>query len=220
MPTEGAAVRAAAALALVLIVPLVAASCHAAGKSAPIVRPGAPGEASRTITAQKAADLSGVGHTPADVRFMQGMIGHHAQAVEMIELVRARSRRDEMRLLAQRIQLSQADEITMMQRWLQRRGEQAPSEHAHHAPGATLMPGMLSPEEMDRLTTATGDEFDRLFLELMIKHHDGALTMVMDLFTNPGAGQESEIFAFASDVDADQRIEIDRMSTMLSELKK
>ena len=216
MRIRPAAVGRAAALVLGGAV----ASCHAVGTGAPIVRPGAPGAPSRTISAEKAADLSGVRHTPADVRFMQGMIGHHAQAVEMTELVRARSHRDEMRLLAQRIQLSQADEITMMQRWLQRRGEQAPSEHAHHAPGATLMPGMLSPEEMNRLTAATGDEFDRLFLELMIKHHDGALTMVMDLFANPRAGQESEIFAFASDVDADQRIEIDRMSAMLSELKK
>ena len=216
MRIRPAAIGTAAALVLGGAV----ASCRAVGNDAPIVRPGAPGEASRTITTEKATDLSGVRHTPADVRFMQGMIGHHAQAVEMTELVRARSHRDEMRLLAQRIQLSQADEITMMQRWLQRRGEQAPSEHAHHAPGATLMPGMLSPEEMNRLTAATGDEFDRLFLELMIKHHDGALTMVMDLFANPRAGQESEIFAFASDVDADQRIEIDRMSAMLSELKK
>jgi uncharacterized protein (DUF305 family) len=206
-------------LALVLVVPGAATSCRAAG-NAPIVRPGAPGEASRTISATQAVDLAGVRHTPADVRFMQGMIGHHAQAIEMTDLVPARSPRDEMRLLARRIELSQADEIGLMRGWLQRRGEQVPNEHAHHQPGATLMPGMLSPEEMARLTAATGAEFDRLFLELMIKHHDGALTMVSDLFANAGAGQEPEIFAFASDVDADQRIEIDRMSAMLSELHK
>jgi uncharacterized protein (DUF305 family) len=151
---------------------------------------------------------------------MQGMIGHHAQAIEMTDLVPTRSHRDEMRLLARRIELSQADEIGLMRGWLQRRGEQVPNEHAHHLPGATLMPGMLSPEEMARLAAATGAEFERLFLELMIKHHDGALTMVSDLFANAGAGQEPEIFAFASDVDADQRIEIDRMSAMLSELHK
>jgi uncharacterized protein (DUF305 family) len=87
-------------------------------------------------------------------------------------------------------------------------------------PGATLMPGMLSPEEMNRLAAASGVEFDRLFLESMIKHHDGALTMVNELFASPGAGQEPEIFGFASDVDADQRIEIDRMSAMLSEMQK
>jgi uncharacterized protein (DUF305 family) len=151
---------------------------------------------------------------------MQGMIGHHAQALEMTALVGTRTHRDEMRLLARRIELSQADEIALMRGWLQRRAEPVPSEHAHHVPGATLMPGMLSPEEMDRLAAATGAEFDRLFLELMIKHHDGALTMVSELFANPGAGQEPEIFGFASDVDADQRIEIDRMSAMLSELQK
>jgi uncharacterized protein (DUF305 family) len=215
----GRAVSAAVALALVLPVPGAATSCARAG-SAPIVHPGAPGEASRTITAAKAVDLSGVHYTPADVRFMQGMIGHHAQAIEMTELLSTRSRRDDMRLLARRIGISQADEINLMRGWLQRRGQQVPSEHAHHAPGATLMPGMLSPQEMDRLAAATGGEFDRLFLEGMIKHHDGALTMVSDLFGSPGAGQEPEIFAFASDVDADQRIEIDRMSAMLSELQK
>jgi uncharacterized protein (DUF305 family) len=216
MRTRRAAVRAVVALVLAG----AAASCHAAGTSAPIVHPGAPGEASRTISATQAVDLAGVRHTPADVRFMQGMIGHHAQAIEMTDLVPARSRRDEMRLLARRIEISQADEIGLMRGWLQRRGEQVPNEHAHHLPGATLMPGMLSPEEMARLTAATGAEFERLFLELMIKHHDGALTMVSDLFANAGAGQEPEIFAFASDVDADQRIEIDRMSAMLSELHK
>ena len=216
MPTRRAAVRVAVALGLTG----AAVSSCAVGNGAPIVHPGAPGEPSRTITATKAVDLSGVRHTPADVRFMQGMIGHHAQALEMTELVTARTRRDEMRLLARRIELSQADEITLMRHWLQVRGEQVPNEHAHHAPGATLMPGMLSPVEMDRLAAVTGVEFDRLFLEGMIKHHDGALTMVSDLFANPGAGQEPEMFAFASDVDADQRIEIDRMSAMLSELQK
>ncbi len=215
MRSGRATVRPAVALALVV----AAASCRSAG-SAPIVHPGAPGEASRTITAAKAVDLSGVEYTPADVRFMQGMIGHHAQAIEMTELLSSRSRRDDMHLLARRIEISQADEINLMRGWLQRRGQQVPAEHAHHAPGATLMPGMLSPEEMDRLAAASGPEFDRLFLEGMIKHHDGALTMVSELFASAGAGQEPEIFAFASDVDADQRIEIDRMSAMLSELKK
>jgi uncharacterized protein (DUF305 family) len=216
MPTRCAAGTAAVVLALAGPV----ASCRAVSSSAPIVQPGAPGEASRTITARTAVDLSQVRHTPADVRFMQGMIGHHAQALEMTALVGTRTPRDEMRLLARRIELSQADEITLMRGWLQRRGEQIPSEHAHHVPGATLMPGMLSPEEMNRLAAASGVEFDRLFLESMIKHHDGALTMVNELFASPGAGQEPEIFGFASDVDADQRIEIDRMSAMLSEMQK
>jgi uncharacterized protein (DUF305 family) len=214
------AARAAVTAALVVAVPGLAASCRTAGNRPPIVHPGAPGEASRTITAAKAVELSGVQYTPADVRFMQGMIGHHAQAIEMTELLSTRSRRDDMRLLGRRIEISQADEMNLMRGWLQRRGQQVPSEHDHHMPGATLMPGMLSPEEMARLAAATGAEFDRLFLQGMIKHHDGALTMVSDLFASPGAGQEPEIFAFASDVDTDQRIEIDRMSAMLVELQK
>jgi uncharacterized protein (DUF305 family) len=149
---------------------------------------------------------------------MQDMIGHHAQALEMVALLRSRTNRDDMRLLARRIELSQADEIALMQRWLQARGLPVPDAHAHHAPGATLMPGMLTPEEMGRLGAATGGAFDRLFLELMLKHHQGALVMVRELFASPGGGQESDIFAFATDVDADQRIEMARMGAMLREL--
>jgi uncharacterized protein (DUF305 family) len=197
-------------------------SCRTAGvaEAPPLVQPGAPGESSRIISAEKAVDLSRVQHTPEDVRFMQGMIGHHAQALEMTELLKTRTSNDGMRKLALRIEVSQADEIKMMQEWLKRRGEQAPDEHAHHAHGATLMPGMLTPDEMARLAGLKGPEFDRAFLEFMIKHHDGALVMVKELFSKPGAGQEADIFAFASDVDADQRMEIDRMGAMLKELQK
>jgi uncharacterized protein (DUF305 family) len=186
----------------------------------PIVQPGAPGEASRVITPESAAGLPQVQHTVADVRFMQGMIGHHAQAIEMTSLLESRSSSEDMRKLAGRIEVSQADEIKMMQQWLQRRGHPPPDPHAHHKSGATLMPGMLTGDEMGRLAAAKGVEFDRLFLEFMIKHHEGALTMVRELFATPGAGQESEIFAFASDVDADQRMEIERMSGMLAMLAK
>ena len=208
-------------IAVVLLTAGVAA-CRSAGVEprAQILQPGAPGEASRVIAADKAIDLSKVRHTAADVRFMQGMIGHHAQAVEMVALVPTRSSRDDMRMLALRIDVSQADEIKMMQGWLQLRGQALPDPHAHHAQGATLMPGMLTAEEMGRLAEAKGVEFDRLFLEGMIKHHAGALTMVQELFSSPGAGQDSEIFAFASDVDADQRMEIDRMSALLKELQQ
>ncbi len=191
------------------------------GAKAPeIIQPGAPGQASRVIGQDQATDLSKVQHTAADVRFMQGMIGHHAQAVEMVDLLRTRTSRKDMQLLGQRIALSQADEIKMMQRWLEVRGQEIPGPHAMHMHGAMLMPGMLTPEEMEQLAAAKGDEFDRLFLEGMIKHHGGALTMVQELFATPGAGQEAEIFAFAADVDADQRMEIDRMSAMLKELQK
>ena len=149
---------------------------------------------------------------------MQGMIHHHAQALDMTALLATRTSSEGMRQLALRMELSQADEIRMMRRWLELRGQEAPAGHAHHMPGATLMPGMLTPEEMGRLTEATAAVFDRLFLEFMIKHHAGALMMVQELFSRAGAAQESEIFAFASDVDADQRIEIDRMGTMLKEM--
>ena len=199
-----------------LFASVAAVSCRSASPASPqIIQPGAPGQASRVVDAAAAADVSKVPFTPADVRFMQGMIGHHAQALDMTALVATRSSSDAIRKLAQRIELSQADEIKMMQEWLTGRGQKVPDQHAHHAPGATLMPGMLTAEEMARLAQATGPEFDRLFLEFMIKHHEGALTMVQDLFAQPGAGQESDVFAFASDVDADQRMEIDRMRAAL-----
>jgi uncharacterized protein (DUF305 family) len=200
---------------------LISAACRTAGDPAPpIVQPGAPGSGTRAIDATRAADLSGVQHTAADVRFMQGMIGHHAQALEMTALVPARTEREEMRLMSRRIELSQADEIKMMQDWLTARGQKLPDAHAHHVAGATLMPGMLTAQEMQRLTDARGPSFDRLFLEFMIKHHDGALIMVKDLFATPGAGQEPEMFAFVSDVEADQRMEIERMGAMLVTLKE
>jgi uncharacterized protein (DUF305 family) len=185
-----------------------------------IIQPGAPGRDGRVLDVASATDLSKVQHTDADVRFMQGMIGHHAQAIEMVALLYTRSAREDMKLLAKRIEVSQEDEIKMMQDWLQHRGQSRPDPHAHHTQGATLMPGMLTAEEMSRLAAAKGDQFDRLFLEGMIKHHAGALTMVTELFSTPGAGQEADIFAFASDVDADQRMEIDRMSAMLAMIKE
>lgn len=186
----------------------------------PIVQPGAPGEATRSISAQEATDLSKVQFVGGDVKFMQGMIGHHAQALEMVALVPTHTGNADLKKLALRIDLSQADEIRMMQRWLEVRGQHIPDLNAMHMHGATLMPGMLTPDEMKQLAAARGDEFDRLFLEGMIKHHGGALTMVETLFAEPGAGQDSEIFAFASDVEADQRMEIDRMGAMLARIKE
>ena len=208
---------AAAAVALV-----VGAGCRSAPRTQQpaIVQPGAPGEAARVISAEQATDLSAIRHTPGDVQFMQGMIGHHAQALEMSALVPSRTDNEDIRKLAQRIEISQADEIRMMREWLQARGAPLPDEHAHHAHGATLMPGMLTSEEMQRLAAAKGGEFDQLFLAGMMKHHEGALTMVEELFAKPGAGQEPDIFAFASDVDADQRMEIDRMGALLARLKE
>jgi uncharacterized protein (DUF305 family) len=206
-------------ICLLLIAGATACRTTAGEPVPPILQPGAPGEASRVISAAEAVDLSGVRHTAADVRFMQTMVGHHAQALEMVALLQSRTQREDMRLLAHRIELSQQDEIMLMQRWLQMRGEQVPDAHAHHAAGAPLMPGMLTPEEMGRLAAARDKEFDRLFLEFMVKHHEGALVMVSELFSSPGAAQESDIFSFATDIDADQRIEIARMGAMLRELQ-
>jgi uncharacterized protein (DUF305 family) len=186
----------------------------------PIVQPGAPGEPSRVIAPGQASDLSRVQYTGADIKFMQGMIGHHAQAVEMVALVPSRTSSDGVRQLALRIDVSQKDEMNMMREWLLARGQQIPDPRAHHMMGTTLMPGMLTPEEMERLAAAKGVEFDRLFLEGMIKHHAGAITMVHDLFATEGAGQTPDVFSYASDVDADQRMEIDRMGAMLKELPK
>lgn len=151
----------------------------------------------------------------ADAGFMQGMIAHHEQAVTMAALVPARSSRGDMRLLAERIDVSQRDEIAMMRRWLEKR--HVKDEHGGHH---MLMPGMLSEAELAELGKAKGSEFDRLFLQDMIRHHEGALTMVTELFATRGAGQEAELFSFASGVDADQRAEIRRMRAMLSTLQR
>jgi len=199
-----------------------AVACRSANVSGGpgLIQPGAPGQEGRTVSVAESTDLSRVQFRPADVAFMQGMIGHHQQAIEMAALLPSRTSREDMKLLAKRIEVSQIDEIQMMQEWLKARGQTLPDPHAHHQHGATLMPGMLTQEEMARLEAAKGVEFDRLFLEGMIKHHGGALTMVRDLFASPGAGQDGDIFAFASDVEADQQMEIDRMGALLRELQK
>ena len=183
-----------------------------------IVQPGAPGEPTRTLTIEEAAALRRPVHVDADVRFMQGMIHHHGQALDMTELLSSRTESEEMRMLAQRIDISQTDEIGTMEGWLKSRGEDAPrvrEEDATPLSDDQLMPGMLTERQMAQLASATGEAFDRLFLEFMIVHHQGALSMVSELFLVSRAGQEPEIFQFASNVDADQTTEIGRMRTML-----
>jgi uncharacterized protein (DUF305 family) len=207
-------------MALAGLIAAVSLSCRTSGLDAPIVQPGAPGEPTQEITAQQAIDLRAIRATAADVEFMQGMIGHHQQAIEMAELLATRTNDDTMRKLGHRIEISQVDEIRLMQQWLTGHHQAVPDEHAMHMHGATLMPGMLTPDEMDHLAATKGKTFDQLFLEGMIKHHGGALTMVADLFSQAGAGQDPDIFMFVSDVDADQRAEIARMSAMLEELGK
>ena len=195
---------------------LAAAGCGAAAMETtpPVARPVV--ESTEAGPTRAAADTTPrARRNEADARFLRDMIGHHAQALEMTELVPGRAARADLRLLAERIAVSQKDEIATMERWLRSRGEAVPSADAHHhAHGAgdhAGMPGMATPEEMARLAASTGAEFDRLFLELMIRHHEGALTMVAELFAAPGGGQEPEIFQLASDVEADQRAEIARM---------
>jgi uncharacterized protein (DUF305 family) len=163
-------------------------------------------------TAPAANPIEGGGSTDADVRFVQEMIHHHAQALEMTELVADRAESAQLERLALRIEISQVDEIARMRRWLERRGEEAPGGHAHGA----LMPGMLTAEQMASLAAARGAEFDRLFLELMIQHHEGALVMVRELHAGGAGPQEPELFQLVSHIDADQRAEIARMRGMLS----
>ena len=159
-----------------------------------------------------------------DVEFMQGMIMHHAQAVEMTALIDSRSTNKELRLLGARISHSQSDEMRFMQRWLEARGEPVKMPMADmkgmEMPGMNmshqmLMPGMLTEKQMDALKRAKGADFDRLFLAGMIQHHTGALTMVKDLFNTAGAGQDADLFNFATDVDSGQRAEIKIMQGML-----
>lgn len=189
---------------------------------ATVVQPGAPGEPTKTLPASTHATLPPISR--ADVEFMQGMIMHHSQAVEMTALIPSHTENKQVRALGAKISSSQADEIRMMQRWLAARG-QATSMEMPGMPGMdmsghamALMPGMLSPKQMEALRKARGEEFDRLFLSGMIQHHGGALVMVKDLYNNPGAGQDAEIFDFTTDVDNSQRAEIRIMQNILEEL--
>ena len=182
-----------------------------------VVQPGAPGQPSKTLPASTRAILPP--RSPADVEFMQGMIMHHSQAVEMTALISSHTENKDLRSLGARISSSQSDEIRFMKRWLAARGESVsmsmsgmPEMDGHAMP---LMPGMLSPQQMEALRKSTGAEFDRLFLIGMVQHHDGALTMVKDLFNTAGAGQDAEIFDFATDADNTQRAEIKIMQAML-----
>ena len=187
-----------------------------------IVQPGAPGKPSTVLPSSSRAMLPP--RSAKDTEFMQGMIMHHAQAVEMTALIEDRTQNRELRLLGARIKQSQSDEMKFMKRWLEAHGEPVEAkmtgmDHSkmsghHHS---MLMPGMLSEQQMDALKAARGAEFDRLFLEGMIQHHEGALVMVKELFGSPGAGQDAQLFNFATDVDSGQRAEIRIMQAMLGE---
>ena len=183
-----------------------------------VVQPGAPGKRTRVLPPTTKGKLPPV--ATADVQFMQGMIVHHAQAVEMTALIESHTENQDVRSLGARISHSQSDEIKFMKRWLVSRGQPIAdathSMHMHHQNMShDLMPGMLTAEQMEALRQARGDEFDRLFLTGMIQHHGGALDMVKDLHDTAGAGQDAELFNFATDVDSGQRAEIRIMQNML-----
>ncbi|MDT8439419.1 MAG: DUF305 domain-containing protein [Wenzhouxiangellaceae bacterium] len=184
---------------------------------APIVNPGAPGQPSRLIDAEEARTLAATTYTAADVRFLQDMIPHHHQALEMAWLVENRSTSSELVDLAGRIERSQNDEITFMKGWLNERGESVPDPTAAHAMHTThKMAGMASPEQMAQLAKSEGEAFDTLFLELMIEHHKGALTMVEELLEQPGSAYDPVLYEFTNDITNDQEAEIERMTAMLA----
>ncbi len=180
-----------------------------------------------TATRQGASEhvVAPASYTAADVHFMGGMIGHHAQAVLMAGWAPSHAASAAVRALCERIVVGQRDEIVLMQRWLRDRHETVPEVDTsrHSMPGmdhASLMPGMLTAEQLAQLDSSRGPEFDRLFLKFMIQHHQGAITMVNQLFGSQGGGEEEIVYRFASDVYADQTTEIDRMTRMLDVLRR
>ena len=182
---------------------------------APVVQLGAPGESNRTLSPDEIDDLEQpVGHTGADVAFVQNMIPHHQQALEMTAMVDAQTASKQVPQLAERIEVSQTDEIAQLEGWLTERGETLPGAHAHH--GGEMMPGMLTEQELAQLRAAQGRRFDRLFLNYMIRHHEGAVVMVGELLAG-GSGQESEVFQLAQHIESDQLVEISRMKRILAD---
>lgn len=179
------------------------------------VQPGAPGEQGRELTDDEAAAIGAPGHTAADTAFMQAMIAHHQQALDMAGLVAGRTGRDDLPLLAERIIESQEAEIELIEEWLTDRDEEVPddADHGEHEG----MPGMATAAQLDELEAADGAAFDRLFLELMIAHHQGAVTMVTDLYAD-GGGLEPAADGLARGIEADQNIEIGRMQELLASM--
>jgi uncharacterized protein (DUF305 family) len=198
---------------------------------APIVQPGAPGHSSKILSPETAVTVPRE-PAEADTKFMQGMIMHHSQAVEMTAMMPSRTHNKELLALGKRISISQTDEMKYMKQWLEDRGKPVEMEHAMPAHDMAhmdhmkmamppmMMPGMLTPEQMKALAAATGPAFDRLFLTGMIQHHGGALTMVQELFDIPATGQDAQLYDFVTDVDNTQRAEINIMQGMLNKGKK
>jgi uncharacterized protein (DUF305 family) len=185
----------------------------------PVVQLGPPGETGTPLSEDEIAELEETSYTEADVAFVQNMIPHHAQALVMTDLVTDRTGRDDLPLLAERMDVSQRDEIALMERWLEERGEEVPDASAGHDHGdGELMPGMLTEDDLARLEAASGRAFDELFLQYMIRHHEGALVMVAELLSGGEGGQASDVFQLAQHIDSDQSIEIARMKSLLAEI--
>jgi uncharacterized protein (DUF305 family) len=210
-------------LAALFLVGLPAAPAQ---ESAPIVQPGAPGQPGKFLN-EKTVWTPAKAPFGADVEFMQGMIMHHSQAVDMVALLRTRGKSPALKSFGEKISVSQSDEIGFMQRWLETRGKPTTMkmDHSHMSAAEMknmnmLMPGMLTPEQMAALAKARGAQFDHLFLTGMIQHHGGALTMVEELFNTPGAAQDPVLFDFATDIENTQSAEIKIMRGMLDKEKK
>ncbi len=193
----------------------------------PLQQPGAPGQPNKNLGATVGTAVREP--TKADVDFMQGMVMHHSQAVEMVGLMKDRTKNPDLLDMGKRISISQGDEILFMKRWLAFYNHPVQEDSMAGMPGMEhmdmnmdmpTMPGMLSPRQMEALRKAKGPEFDHLFLTGMIQHHTGALTMVKELFATQGSGQEPQLFDFTADVDVTQRGEIDMMQNMLAKEKK
>jgi len=210
-------------LAALLAALAVTACAHGSGDEAP--RPDASSTAQLEALYRARTDSARLRFTDADVHFMTGMIGHHGQALVMSAMAPTHGASPSIQTLAARIINAQNDEIAWMERWLRDRGQPVPQLHiqgttlrVHGAEHAMHMPGMLTDEQLQELDAARGAEFDRLFLTYMIQHHQGAVTMVHDLFGTDGAAQGAATFKLASDIQVDQSTEIARMKLMLDSL--
>ncbi|MFB6611042.1 DUF305 domain-containing protein [Agromyces sp. NPDC056379] len=206
-------------MALALVFGLAACTAGEVGPTSPVVQLGAPGEENHTLAPDESLNLESPKHTEADEQFMLDMIAHHDQAITMTGFVDERTDDRDIRLLAERMQVSQQDEIDLITRWLQDRvvplNDARAGGHDGHDADGHEMPGMLTEEQLAELEAADGAEFERLFLEYMIQHHQGAVQMVNELYT-AGGGHESEIDQFARHVESDQGVEIAKMQQLLA----
>lgn len=206
--------------AVTAVIVALATSACASSQSVP-----AASEAVRdnAAIAQARADSARKPYTEADIHFMSAMIAHHAQAIDIARWAPTHDASRPLQILSERVINAQKDEIALMQQWLRERRLPVPEANATMTMGGAghrhhEMPGMLTPAQLEQLDQARGKEFDRLFLTFMIQHHQGAVTMVKELASSPGAGHDDTVFKLASDISADQTSEIDRMQQMLAEL--